>query len=517
MARSADEGTWFLTRQEAQLFDELKGKLRVIVRDNDLKSVTVRLLPATDRELATELGIDASTFCQAQRYKEPGKNRKGFRVGLKEKLKDMFDNTIRVSADRAGSNEKNILHLKSLSDALFGGADTTQVETYYRPGGHLPLDAMNYVARMADRNVGHLAQASAYAIAVVGGPRTGKSSFLRRLVHRAEQLDRRVRFVDLGAHWRGVLKDRPTKHLTLGDIVSPIVSTLTAGEVTSFSVREEERGVVALTLVNRLSEYFARRDLNNTLVVLDGFNEAVDLGALPSDVLMILGALFGLGHLRTRALGLTIAVADEGIAAASDAVSEMLTRSNPVFTGRLSVDDVRELAAKVLGESESDFDHHRLLDFCGSNMHVAHLVLEQMKVSAKDRHPQRHGKSEQILQSLDKAIADLTQMILSGRTEEGAGGDVERDLARLCRRTERLLLSVCSMVATADSHGSNGAIEGFLKTIANQEATLDELSRHFYARRTLDWTGLIPEGTRPPRYLVALARKMLASSKKASK
>ncbi len=434
--------------------------------------------------------MDRSTFSQAQRGQKGISAEKN--AALYAFLKAEVD---KLTANaRVDSNEGATARAAAASfNQLFSRSEEHRDHRYVSPGGILPADASNYVVRSCDNDLEHIVSSSANAVAVVGGPRTGKSSVLRRLADVATRNHRPVRTANLGD---ALARARQSAGSADGKLSLPDIAAQVAFAITNDATRPLKTGPETKFLIQMVQERFielmSRPGLGEQIVVLDGFNEIVDYARDLSDVTAIVQCLFSHTLRRDRMM---IVLPDDGLCAASDAVSEAVSRCWQLSTRQLSIYDVEALTKQVLGD-ETEIARGvitEMIDAFGDFIFLHHVALDRMKATKIP--------ANELNTTLPMAISDILESLSGGKEDWNISDPIQRELARFGTKVARRLRQI-------QGPPTKNPQDGLIYALANVDDPNVSISPNYILRRQLSWTGFLPEGKSLPRFVRAIARSL---------
>lgn len=482
MARDADQGSWQLTTTQSAAFRDLRKALLIDVKD---------------AALASELEMSASTFSLAAN----GKRGRAFTSAQKEyletRLKERLEQVRRAARDDPAYSDKASAAQANFS-LLFAPEQLAPKFDYVAPGAWLPLTASTYIDRQPDSLIGHrLLDDAAGAHIVMGGPRTGKSSFLRRLQNEARRSGRNLIAADVQPFLNNTREAAGRRGLTLVELVNAVAAAI-SGDGRPL-IQQPDRDMVNL-INQRFAELLARPRFADAVIIVDGFNLLVEFADDWRDANTILSCLVS----PFRVDSCKIFVPDSGLIGRSDLVSEWITRAGVIDLTEFTEFDLQRLAGAVLPECSRlcRYDLDGAMSDFGPFALLHHAALHK----ARERLAGAKSSADELSGLLDETRRAVLQKTTAW---EGLDSDdrLDRELARFGRRVSNHLAWIAQ--THAESSDRPDAAVQLLHRLA--QYPVEDVRPNYVIRRMLGYSGLAPDGERAPGFVRILAEKLVTA------
>lgn len=382
----------------------------------------------------------------------------------------------------APSDPSSEQHAKGL---LLGGTDgNDQLIRYIAPGGALPANAENYVRRSFDRDIQQLLRTSSHALAVFGGPRTGKSSYLVRLRDAAICAGWPCHYVDMTNLWEAKINEikaeRPDGKLSFVDVANTLCLAL--DDPKPLVRPGQDHTFIVHQLQKRLAEIFAR--FNDSLVIIDGYNDAVYCTIDPEDPARIAHHLFTYTNRRDRC---KVILADDGLAADFPFVSSTMARGDVVNTSQFGLHQIDELARRIFSYEVSSTTEiwMSLLDAFGDVPFLHHCAIHRLrgKIIEADMPITEAGVRNLLIPVILNILEEISYPVIKTSSDK-----ISREIGRFSERTEYLLLTIARRNEKRDPKQTTRA---FLEALTDTEKSTAAVMTDYRVIRSLKFAGIL--------------------------
>ncbi|MES2441199.1 MAG: hypothetical protein V4574_00085 [Pseudomonadota bacterium] len=488
MTRASPPGSWALTPRQVSAFRDLRRALR-----KDSKWMQ-------DGILAEKLGMNPASFSQAANGKPGRVFSPDHKTILKTTLSELVEGLRRAAKD----DVSRLGELQAVSDnfeIVFGEHEQPGKRDYCAPGGELPLSACNYIEREADALSERILDIPSKTHLVLGGPRSGKSSFLRRLESQVRRSGQSCHFVDVMAvleEAHPLPRTGPLGRLSLIDLAN-VISTAITGDPKPV-VRQDV--LIGQAISDKLAEILSRPKFADSILIIDGFNylceHAVDWG----DVNTIMAGFVT----PRRGDNCKVIIADSGLHAVSDMVSEWISRAGQTLLCEMSEFDLRRLASVSLpaGVGLDEHDSKAMTAAFGGIAFLHHAAIDKVRAGLIGRGSEPIPTVE-IKNLVEAAIESVLEKVV-GAAPEGEGDRVDREIARFGIRASRQLHHIKAVHETQVA--SVGAGDQLLRKFADP-TTPSPVMPNYIVRRMLTYAGFADSGEFAYGFISRISQKLL--------